>query len=576
MFRFCPAADPSATRMIIESPPNDVVDWLVLGLAYFALSLLAAAMIISGLRQYRQGKFANWTWKWTPWKMCEGISHKNIQNDIQSKIKTLTERRQRDFSRRAIFLGCPATTATLIILLYTSAVYDQGKGSLNLMQGHTMLLSFSVVVFAGCLAFEGQPGYLFRTLVSVATMTRMAITVMMYETSEQILFDRYNVAVARICVALVIGGSLKLTILLNILYACCPVAAWAKLMSDGEPLDAKYGGSRSLLWFSVHELLLTLALCVIAVASEKRTLGEAIASIQAKADRTAEKAVRRLLTTSYDVVMQLSERLVIQQDAFELSAFLMRGTDRSAKGRTFTDYIDSAQDREEFEKAMQNKTGDDTCMAAPIYVKLRDGSGAVLPVEIMRSQFLDAEDQLQHLIGIRERDKEYLQQLPPLEPLKEHRNDISISKSSSQSRRSNLRSQRGTPAMVEPSSMDDHSDAASVTSSDGTLSQAPALMRPDMQPSSLGVQAASLMALLFSWNLHVRRVSCCEYHDLAKEACALLRQLSKCECMSREDIRKSRIFFDHQCSNCGIIFPRTSTNCYLCAMAAHKCSTCSL
>eukprot|EP00930_Biecheleria_cincta_P090844 TRINITY_DN80325_c0_g1_i1.p1 TRINITY_DN80325_c0_g1~~TRINITY_DN80325_c0_g1_i1.p1 ORF type:complete len:244 (-),score=30.23 TRINITY_DN80325_c0_g1_i1:21-668(-) len=215
-------------------------------------------------------------------------------------------------------------------------------------------------------------------------------------------------------------------------------------------------------------------------------------------------------------------------------------------------------------------------MGVQTRVNLRHSLGGEVPVEMMLSTFLDVDDQIQHLIGIRELVKEEVQQrLPALESLDE----ITDSNSSAQFRRSHSRSQQsqGTPARVEQSNLGDHSGAAAASSFD-TLSRDPVLMCPDLQPISEEIKIVSLMTLLFSWNLQVPRVSCCEYHVLATEACALLRRLIKQPCMIRDAIDSNRDMFNRQCGECGIMIPRTLARCQLCATVddLRNDTTCSL
>eukprot|EP00931_Biecheleriopsis_adriatica_P107050 TRINITY_DN8138_c0_g1_i2.p1 TRINITY_DN8138_c0_g1~~TRINITY_DN8138_c0_g1_i2.p1 ORF type:complete len:571 (-),score=81.12 TRINITY_DN8138_c0_g1_i2:443-2155(-) len=561
--------------MMLYFPSDDTVDWLLLSVAYFTLCLLAAAVIVFASRRYREGTFVESMRSWHMWTICECVPRTSIYKELQQKIEALLEQRQRDFSRRVIFAGCPGLACVLIMYIGVKHLdweFDRDNASLNLAQGQLLLLAFSVVVFAVCLAFEGQPGQLFRCFVNIACMTRMTATVLMYRSSEQLLFDRYNIAIARICVALVVGGSLKLTIVLNALVACCQVATWFSFSFDGEHLDEKYGPF-SLLWFTAHELLLTLILCAITAASERRTVAEAEMSIQAKADRSVEKGIRRLLMTTYDVVTRLSESFVIQQEAFELSAFLMHGTDWSARDQNFMDYLNSAEDRGEFEKWMQDRSVQDSPMGVPIYVKLRDGFGAAVSVEIVHSTFLDMEDKKQHLIGIREKEREEMQQLPPLDLGDEEQRGISTSRKSKVAKRSDHRDQQGTPARVEASSMDAaDSDLCSVASSEA-VSQGAELMCPGFELSSASLKTASLLTLLFSWNLRARKVRCCEFHDLAKEAICVLRKLEKQPCKNQEVIHGLRNTFDRQCSKCGLLVAHGSA-CHLCeAMDVHGRST---
>eukprot|EP00930_Biecheleria_cincta_P065755 TRINITY_DN5163_c0_g1_i3.p1 TRINITY_DN5163_c0_g1~~TRINITY_DN5163_c0_g1_i3.p1 ORF type:complete len:579 (-),score=67.42 TRINITY_DN5163_c0_g1_i3:200-1936(-) len=559
--------------MVVNGPSDDVGDWLVLGTAHFSLVLLAAAICVRLSRQCRKDRFAawRWTWKLTRWNICSSDLQATVKTDLRSKVEEMIEERQRDFCRRVILLGCPGITLALIVIMGIKHIdwgYDQNSATLSLKQGHVMILCLTVVVFAGCLAFEGQPGHPFRVIVNIAGMARMTATVLMYQTSEQQLFDRYNLAVARICVCLVIGGGIKLNVALNVMLSCCQVASWLSFMLDGEQLEDKYG-PYSVPWFAVHELLLTLTLCAIAIASEKRLQAEAHMSIQSKADRTLEKAMRRLLTMTYDVVTQVGEQFIIQQDTPELSAFLMRGADRSAKGDDLMDYLYSDSDREKFNELIRNDATQDTSAGVPIHVNLRDSSGAPVAAEIFHSRFLDMDDKTQHLVGIREKGGEMMQQ---------QSDSLEANHDNGKSIRLKTRKRsawHGTPARVEASHDSDleHCDTRSENSAD-SMSQGSRLVCPEFHESSVHARFMSLASLMFSWNVRARRVKCCEFHELAKDALGLVKHMGSLQCLDEGASQMLRKRYSQQCHDCSILLLDEATDCHACAtmdaLAHHK------
>eukprot|EP00930_Biecheleria_cincta_P065754 TRINITY_DN5163_c0_g1_i2.p1 TRINITY_DN5163_c0_g1~~TRINITY_DN5163_c0_g1_i2.p1 ORF type:complete len:574 (-),score=74.79 TRINITY_DN5163_c0_g1_i2:50-1771(-) len=548
--------------MVVNGPSDDVGDWLVLGTAHFSLVLLAAAICVRLSRQCRKDRFAawRWTWKLTRWNICSSDLQATVKTDLRSKVEEMIEERQRDFCRRVILLGCPGITLALIVIMGIKHIdwgYDQNSATLSLKQGHVMILCLTVVVFAGCLAFEGQPGYRIRVFLHIIAMARVTATVLMYQTSEQLLFDRDNIALERIVICLVIGGGLQLTVAMNVLLSGCQVASWVSFDADGEQFFEKYG-PYSEGWFAVHEALLTFTLCALTVASERRLRAEAHMTIQSRADRTLEKAVRRLLTMTYDVVTQVGEQFIIQQDTPELSAFLMRGADRSAKGDDLMEYMHSDSDREELHRLIRNEAAQDTSSGTPIYVNLRDSVGSPVTVEIIHSTFLDMDDTIQHLVGIREKAIGDMQQQS--DSSADNRGNGTVTRI----KRSKRSPWRGTPARVEASndSEPEHSDTLSQTSEN---SAGPELMCPECQESPPHARFISLVSLLFSWNVRSRRVNCCQFHDLVKDALGLAKGMYNCPCLDKETIEGLRKCFARQCPDCSILLLNGAEHCHVCA-----------
>eukprot|EP00930_Biecheleria_cincta_P023011 TRINITY_DN1667_c0_g3_i1.p1 TRINITY_DN1667_c0_g3~~TRINITY_DN1667_c0_g3_i1.p1 ORF type:complete len:557 (+),score=76.40 TRINITY_DN1667_c0_g3_i1:57-1727(+) len=544
--------------MLIHRPSQDVAACVVLAVAYLALSMLAVTVIMKAMHRFENhGSIAEWSHVMT--KSLDLSPLQTTPTELISKVEALVERRQREFSRRAIFLGCPACLLTLVAYIGVKHVdwkFDEGNASLNLAQGHMMLLSLAVAVLAGCLAFKSQPGRCFRIAVHLAAMLRMVVTVLMYQTSEQLLFDRGNVAVARMAVCLAIGGGRNLTIFTNAAFSCCQIASWVSFQLDQEELNLKYG-PYCTAWFVMQECLLTLTFCVITAASESRTWEEARMSIQCKADGACEKAVRRLLTTTHDVVMQVDEQLSIQHDASELSDFLKRGPDLSARGHNLMEYLHSEMDREVIEDWMHEaRTGE----THTICVNLRDSSGSPVSVEVVQSMFLDLDDRIQYLVGIREMELEQIQRFSPLDAAEDFG---STSTTESRTGADHAKSvspkpMLGTPAKVEATSINKYPDVIPL------LSKGRELMYQEFQGTKLATRAVSLVVVLLSWNLPACRVRCCDFHILAKDAMKLLRILAKSECWSPGSLETARKHFTRQCDKCSILIPNASERCYVC------------
>eukprot|EP00931_Biecheleriopsis_adriatica_P103898 TRINITY_DN7868_c0_g1_i1.p1 TRINITY_DN7868_c0_g1~~TRINITY_DN7868_c0_g1_i1.p1 ORF type:complete len:548 (+),score=45.60 TRINITY_DN7868_c0_g1_i1:81-1724(+) len=532
---------------VINTVHTSVVDFLVTGVAYLSLTLLALAFAKKAWQWHKDGWSSHGFSLTTSFRRSR---QQTIPRELDAPTRALFEKRQLKFSRQAIHVGCMGLTAIVMAYLAVKHIdwsFDQDSASLDFGQGHMMLLSLTIVVQATCLSFESQPGNAMRIVVNIIAMCRMMATALAYETSEQLLFDRYNVLVGRLCVAIIIGGGLRLTISMNVLLAGCQIAAWANFE---EQLDIKYG-NYSFLWFVVHELLLGLILCVVPGALEQCAWAEAHANIQMKADRSMARAVRGLLSRSYDVVVHLDEDLVIQDDAFDFSSFLMRGVNNSVKGRNMSEFLHAEDDQ--FESSLREARSE---VVGPIYVELRDASGTNMSVEVVHATFPDLEDNIQHLVGICEKTKET--ELPVI--------DEDFHSTGDRGLRVKQRSiaLKGTPATLEKHPMH-QSEVSAGCDTESTSSDASTLADPEFLPVSLKTRSLSLLNLLHSWNVALPPVTCCEYHALVKEVSHQVARFRRQECWSPSDTRQLRQHFTHQCQECGILLV-SGVPCHLCPM----------
>eukprot|EP00931_Biecheleriopsis_adriatica_P103899 TRINITY_DN7868_c0_g2_i1.p1 TRINITY_DN7868_c0_g2~~TRINITY_DN7868_c0_g2_i1.p1 ORF type:complete len:307 (+),score=39.43 TRINITY_DN7868_c0_g2_i1:66-923(+) len=264
-------------------------------------------------------------------------------------------------------------------------------------------------------------------------------------------------------------------------------------------------------------------------------------------------AVKRLLSRTYSVVLQLDEHLCIQEDAFELSSLLMQGADRSLKAQNLAKYLHAEEDRDMLKHFMHSQA-DDSAVAGPIYLKLRDASGRAIRTEIMYATFSDLEDRTQHLVGICEQSN----QLDEVDEFQEAPNTAWKQRSPVKQKLKGL----GSPATVEKQELKSESLERSETLSNSSAESS--LPYLEFERTPMETRSLSLLNLVYSWNVQMPRVTCCEYHAAVKEVAHHVAKFRKVDCkraLSKDTIRQC---FTCQCQECGVVRRTETEACNVC------------
>jgi len=125
--------------------------------------------------------------------------------------------------------------------------------------------------------------------------------------------------------------------------------------------------------------------------------------IEAKASYNEHSAVRSILMTLCNAVVEFDTEFNIAERAQELSCMLLHGHDRSLLGVPFTSLMASDEDRAHCLNFLSKDRASDTSMASAFHTCMHDSLNNKLPVEIFHVNFLRGlHENLHHLIGVRE------------------------------------------------------------------------------------------------------------------------------------------------------------------------------
>ena len=164
----------------------------------------------------------------------------------------------------------------------------------------------------------------------------------------------------------------------------------------------------------------------------KRTYSEARATLEAKNLRRSEATMHRLLSAMCDAVVHLGSDCLIRHPCPKLEVLLLKSRTHSGlQGTPFMDLLDSSEQdrfdhflssvtdmppREELaDHALNSALADQENMACTFHSHVRDALDKQVPIQIFHGSYFDLNEQVCHIIGIRE-DQDTVQGVQPLAP----------------------------------------------------------------------------------------------------------------------------------------------------------------
>mmetsp|Transcript_54930 Transcript_54930/g.172317 ORF Transcript_54930/g.172317 Transcript_54930/m.172317 type:complete len:534 (+) Transcript_54930:50-1651(+) len=262
-------------------------------------------------------------------------------------------------------------------------------------------------------------------------------------------------------------------------------------------------------------------------------------------------AVRTLLDSICDVIVECDSCFRLMRHSPKLSTMLLRNTGLSLQGAIVLDFMPSEADRDAFRQnmAISSDASSPSSQASVFHGKLRDANGGVIAIEFFAIAFRGPSDQQRRLLGMREfTDIQPLAALPESPP--------------APPRRPRRRGLRGTPPSPERadltssgSSSDASSEASSASGSDlpggGPIPAAggggPAAAAPGLE-TVYAVKKLTLGGILSVWRVDSAGQACCQWHAALAEATRITTRLSATGCDQTFGPANP-----WQCSRCGIV-----------------------
>eukprot|EP00928_Gymnodinium_smaydae_P046180 TRINITY_DN3076_c0_g5_i1.p1 TRINITY_DN3076_c0_g5~~TRINITY_DN3076_c0_g5_i1.p1 ORF type:complete len:427 (+),score=48.62 TRINITY_DN3076_c0_g5_i1:70-1281(+) len=280
------------------------------------------------------------------------------------------------------------------------------------------------------------------------------------------------------------------------------------------------------------DLIATSAFIVVSIVFERWMSSDIEREIQFSSLKINNSSSMLLLDMMCDVVLELSDKLMIVRESPSFASLMFKSTGSSVQGKSFASFIEDDFGRQTFESHLIGGTRQNGKVGV-CNTTLKDGLHNRVHVEIFFVKVEMDANIYHYLLGIRESNHETCD------------NGIELSRPEPEIRqRAPPSEQNGTPPI----------------SSQSELTQAPVryrrkakggLRNPQLKETEDYARCKSIDTCLASWNIHVHRGVCCSYHAYVDAARTVLkRHLAGAAC--RKDF--ARIVTDSlQCQTCGII-----------------------
>uniref|UniRef100_A0A7S4VMA6 Uncharacterized protein n=1 Tax=Alexandrium monilatum TaxID=311494 RepID=A0A7S4VMA6_9DINO len=239
-------------------------------------------------------------------------------------------------------------------------------------------------------------------------------------------------------------------------------------------------------------------------------------------------AVKTLLGTICDVVVELDSRRRLMQHCPRLANILLHGTGRSLQGASIEDFISSAADREDFARHLCGSY-EGSAEADVFHARLCDSHGGAVAMELFSVAFEGPDARRRHLLGMRE-----FTDIPPLQPLPE----LPPQPSSPRPERT---PSHGTGAPVDRT--ETLSSGSSTSNSGGSEARGAPI------ETECAAKVLSLSSTLLTWSLRPQEGHCCPLHALLADSRSVAARMAAGPC--RPAFRPADGAW--QCRRCGIM-----------------------
>eukprot|EP00928_Gymnodinium_smaydae_P096401 TRINITY_DN8506_c0_g1_i1.p1 TRINITY_DN8506_c0_g1~~TRINITY_DN8506_c0_g1_i1.p1 ORF type:complete len:595 (+),score=33.61 TRINITY_DN8506_c0_g1_i1:53-1837(+) len=476
---------------------------------------------------------------------------------ITMRTKELMEERHVKLIHQFILYSAPFLVLALTPLFF-QAIRNFETGYKNHVPRYANAGWFEAMVLiycsVACVFWEQFPGKPVRILITLLFNLKFALSMLAYDTCLQFVVARGQLSYVRLLVTL-FPGDAKIACLFQALSALS-ICLRYRAVSD-ETAVALFGDNHVQL-FAIAECCGTVLICGVGFMFESRSYREARATAEASNSDSVSWALKSVLSSICDVVLELDDEMRISDSAKSLALMLFRCTSRSLQGSRVQDFLTDEADVGKFKRSAERNReilGDGFLPVIPFHTRLKDTLGNHIHVEVFQCPFRNnLTNRDRYIVGVREfRDFSTGERLPSIAP-DAGVPEIGISEKT-QEVNDNVRvptQGRGTPMQNTKVSL----DAVSSSSGVSTDFQHRRLAVPGASETPVFMMQHVLFEAMASWNFQLPRVHCCLFHAYVKNARNVLK---------RSETQKCRKWTPHtkwQCPRCRLIYDCEEAACY--------------
>eukprot|EP00928_Gymnodinium_smaydae_P021746 TRINITY_DN1851_c0_g1_i4.p1 TRINITY_DN1851_c0_g1~~TRINITY_DN1851_c0_g1_i4.p1 ORF type:complete len:429 (+),score=42.79 TRINITY_DN1851_c0_g1_i4:74-1288(+) len=279
-----------------------------------------------------------------------------------------------------------------------------------------------------------------------------------------------------------------------------------------------------------------------------------------KSDKLEHNAMASLMDIVCDVTLSLDKDFIITGDTRRFAAMLMFDPNRSLEGVSIEQYVPLEADRQRFRHQFEINRNKGAHGVVCMNMKLRDGSGNQVCVEVFGIAFKGLDSNDRYVLGMRECADLHLAPVRRTHTYHhESSNEQTIAATSTETstmpQTDGIALAQGTPAVRVGRPLADRGCEAaqelcanSCPSSRSIKSNKAVLAIPSMLETPREVKYETLIALLATWNVRVARCDCCPLHASLNDLKALTSRLKKGKCQ-----QQFYAYVKDQCTSCGVL-----------------------
>eukprot|EP00931_Biecheleriopsis_adriatica_P027082 TRINITY_DN16349_c0_g1_i1.p1 TRINITY_DN16349_c0_g1~~TRINITY_DN16349_c0_g1_i1.p1 ORF type:complete len:569 (+),score=67.83 TRINITY_DN16349_c0_g1_i1:63-1769(+) len=491
----------------------------------------------------------------------------SLQTDeVSHEARKLFRKRRLEFARKGIMSFAFFLAAALVVLISPMHMNVGLMASSDflpndLYTGHATISTLGLCSAISCFIFEQQPGKKVSLFIYVLTIGRLALTVCLYPSGQDMLLDLPYLLLFQMGAAMAFANSWTALLSSSMLVALSSYV-WsshaAKSIAHGNDVNIICERSDCTQWFVMQQIICSLAMFVLLLLMEQRAYSEAYATVKAQLVGSMRDSVLKLLNMLYDVVLEVDENLTVVSDCEALSSLLLQGPNRSLKGASLADYMFDAHGAAALKDHLQSgKETSTPGFANPISLRLRDGLGSAIPFELLHTS-IDRGESQHHLISLREIETasqtEYEGPVVRKKGNAESKRRQVAAGNETPEERVGLASRptttgKGTPASRSPLSLEQERDDASDVSLISLLSHN-TLIDNRFDETTEADLKAHLNNLLIMCNIKKSQQFCCSYHCLVYKAQKVLKVMRASDCIDTRIYCKRCSF---QCPSCMLV-----------------------
>jgi len=158
--------------------------------------------------------------------------------------------------------------------------------------------------------------------------------------------------------------------------------------------------SRQASYFAIN-LVVGLAVIITLLYSEVSLISSARQSFKERSSTSQRLAVTALLSMVCDAVVELDDQLGMMGDCPALTNLLFRSQAKGLLGQSLKEFV-VGDDQKLFDETMACEGRSSEEATRMVHIRLRDSWGNTVPMELFHVPFCGADDELRHLVGLRE------------------------------------------------------------------------------------------------------------------------------------------------------------------------------